>query len=60
MRNIFWYCLISAFFGSIRIWISAASSSSSSVADDRQAADELGDQAELDQVLGLGLAQQRA
>ena len=32
MRNIFWYCLISAFFGSTRIWISAASSSSSSVA----------------------------
>ena len=60
MRNIFWYCLISAFFGSTRIWISASSSSSSSVADHRQPADEFRDQAELDQVLGLGVAQQRA
>ena len=32
MRNIFWYCLVSAFLGSTRIWISADSSSSSSVA----------------------------
>src|SRR6185312_6015352 len=32
IRNILWYCLINAFFGSTSIWISAASSSSSSVA----------------------------
>src|SRR6185436_15950243 len=32
MRNIFWYCLVSAFLGSTRIWIKADSSSSSSVA----------------------------
>src|SRR5712692_9495470 len=32
MPNSFWYCLMRAFFGSVRIWISACSSSSSSVA----------------------------
>ena len=32
MPNSRWYCLMSAFLGSVRIWISAPSSSSSSVA----------------------------
>src|SRR3989449_361972 len=32
MPNSFWYCLMRAFFGSVSIWISACSSSSSSVA----------------------------
>jgi hypothetical protein len=52
--------LISAFLGSTRIWISAGLVELVERRDDRQAADELGDQAELDQVLGLGLAQHRA
>jgi hypothetical protein len=44
----------------VRIFTSAASSSSSSVGDHRQAADELGDQAELDQVFRLDFRQDLA
>ena len=48
----FWYCLTSALRGSVRIWTSASRSSLSTRGDHRQPADELGDQAELEQVLG--------
>ena len=51
--TVFWYCLISAFFGSARIWISAASSSSSSVATTGRRPTNSGNQAVLDEVLGL-------
>ena len=57
MRKNFWYCLTSAFFGSVRMLISVSTSSGSSVAHERQAADELGDHAELDQVFRLHLRQ---
>ena len=49
-----------AFFGSFRMRTSAGSSRSCEGGDDRQAADELGDQAVLQQILGLDHGQQVA
>ena len=60
ISNSFWNCFTSAFFGLVRMSISASSLSSWSVAMHRQAADELGDEAELEQVLGLHLLEQLA
>ena len=54
------YCLIRAFFGLVRISISAALVEVLQRGDHRQAADELRDQAEFQQVLGLDLAQDGA
>ena len=47
----FWYCLTSAFLGSTRISDERLLVEVGHRADDRQAADELGDQAELEEVL---------
>ena len=58
--NSFWYWRVMAFLGSVRIWTSAALSRSCSVPDHGQAADELGDQAVLDQVLRLQPLERRA
>ena len=55
----FWYCLMMAFFGSVRMRISVCLSSGSSADDHRQAADELGDQAVLEQVFGDDLGHER-
>ena len=54
----FWYCLTSALRGSVRIWTSASWSSLVTLAISGQPADELGDQAELDEVLGAHLGEQ--
>ena len=54
------YCLTSAFFGLVRISTSAALVEVLQRRHHRQAADELGDQAEPQQILGLDLAQDRA
>jgi len=51
-----WYCFTSAFFGSVRIFLSEASSRSSSVAT-RKTSDEFRDQAVLQQVLRLDVAE---
>ena len=48
----FWYCLTSAFFGSVRICIELVFVQRRERAEHRQAADELGDHAELDDVVG--------
>ena len=48
----FWYCLTRALRGSVRIWTRASLSSLLTLAISGQAADELGDQAELGEVLG--------
>ena len=50
------YCLTSAFFGSVRIWISAVSSVSSSSVATTGSRPPARDQAELDQIFGLDLA----
>ena len=55
-----WYCRTSEFFGSRRISISALLVELVERGHHRQAADELGDQAELDQVLGMHLLQELA
>ena len=55
-----WYCRTSEFFGSRRISISAPLSSSLERGHHRQAADELRDQAELDEVFGMDLREQLA
>jgi hypothetical protein len=47
------YCFVSAFFGSVRIEMSARSSSSSSVATTWQTADEFGNEAVLDEIFRL-------
>ena len=52
--------MTSAFFGSLRILTSAVDVEVLERRDHRQAADEFGDQAELEQILGLGLAQHLA
>ncbi len=54
----FWYCLTSALRGSVRIWTSASWSSLVTLAISGQPADELGDQAELGEVLGTHLREQ--
>ncbi len=51
-----WYCFTSALRGSTRIWRSASRSRLCTEVMTGQPADELGDQAELDQVLGHDLA----
>ena len=53
-----WYCLTIAFFGRVRISISAIFVQIVQHAHHRQAADEFGNQAELDQVFRLDLGQQ--
>ena len=58
--NSFWYCFTSAFFGSVRIEISASSSSSSSVATTGSRPTNSGIIPNLQQVLGLDLAQHLA
>ncbi len=58
MLSNFWYCLTSAFLGSVRIWIMASSVQLTQGGDHRHAADQLGDDAELDQVLRLDLAEE--
>ncbi len=60
ISNSRWYCLTSAFFGSVRIVTSAASSRSVRGGDHGQTADEFGDQAELRQILGLELLEELA
>ena len=52
--------LVIAFFGSVRILTSAVLVELLERRDDRQAADELGDQSELDQILGLDVGEQLA
>jgi hypothetical protein len=52
--------LTSAFFGSVRIFFSAGSSRSSKRGDHRQTADEFGNQAELQQIVRLDLAEDLA
>ena len=59
MRKNFWYCLTSAFFGSVRMLISVSHVQRLERRAQRQAADELGDHAELDQVFRLHLRQDR-
>ena len=49
--------MTSAFLGLVRMLISVATSSGSSVAIERQSADELGDHAEFDQVFRLDLGE---
>ena len=58
ISNMRWYCLTSAFFGSVRISIERVLVERRHRRDDGQAADELGDQAELVQVFGQHLAEQ--
>jgi hypothetical protein len=48
-----WYCLTSAFFGSVRMVTSAVLVEVGQRGDHRQAADEFRDQAEFQQILGL-------
>ena len=55
-----WNCLVSALRGSVRIVIRSSRRSCVDRGDDRQAADELGDQAVLHQVLGQHLAEELA
>ena len=52
------YCLTNAFFGSVRICTRSSSVSSSREHDDRNAADEFRNHAELVQVLGQHLGKQ--
>jgi hypothetical protein len=52
-----WYCLTSAFFGSVRIWISAVLVEVFERRQHRQTADEFGDEAELHQIFRLQFAQ---
>ena len=54
------YCLTSAFFGSTRMRIERLLVEVGDRADDRQAADELGDEPELEQVLGQHLGEHLA
>ena len=54
----FWYCLTSALRGSVRIWTSASVVELADARDQREPADELGDQAELGEVLGAHLRHQ--
>ena len=51
------YCFTSAFFGSVRMRTRSSSDSSFSAVIDRDAADKLGNHAELVQVLGKHLRQ---
>ena len=55
-----WYWRVIALRGCVRIWTSAGLVELVERADDRQPADELGDQAVLDQVLGLELLERHA
>ena len=52
----FWYCLTSAFFGSVRMLTSVVLVERLERGEHRQAADELGDHAELDQVVAAAPA----
>ena len=56
-RTAFWYCLTSAFFGSVTDLHHRVPGQLAQRGDHRQAADQLGDQAEPDQILGLDLAE---
>ena len=46
IENSFWYCLMRAFFGSMRIWISTGLVEFLQGGDDGQTTDQFGDQAE--------------
>ena len=56
----FWYCFTSAFFGFVRMSIERVLVQLVERREDRQAADELRDEPELEQVLGLHLLEELA
>ena len=58
ISNSFWYCFTSAFFGCVRMCDQRVLVELVERRDHRQAADELGDHAELQQVLRLDLLEQ--
>ena len=55
----FWYCLTSAFFGSVRIFTERAGIELVEHRHHRAGAHEFGDEAVLDEVLGLDVVQER-